>query len=151
MRAAVRDNFGPPEVVEIREIEKPRPADDEVLVQVRAASVNMADWYDLTGTPYVGRAQMGLRKPKSERLGVDFAGVVEGVGRDVTQFRPGDEVFGGRNGAFAEYVARQGGSSDRAEAGRRDVRAGGGRSHRGDHRACRAFATRGSSSRGRRS
>ena len=104
MRAAVRDNFGPPEVVEIREIEKPAPADDEVLVHVRAASVNMADWYDLTGTPYVGRAQMGLRKPKSERLGVDYAGVVEGVGRNVTQFRPGDEVFGGRNGAFAEYV-----------------------------------------------
>jgi NADPH:quinone reductase-like Zn-dependent oxidoreductase len=111
MRAAVRDRFGSPDIVEIREIEKPAPADDEVLVRVREASVNMADWYDLTGRPYVGRTQMGLRKPKSERLGVDYAGVVEGVGRNVTLFRPGDEVFGGRNGAFAEYVAAK---ADRA-------------------------------------
>ena len=80
------------------------PAEDEVLVRVHAASVNIADWYDVTGRPYVGRTQMGLRKPKSERLGVDYAGTVEAVGKDVTQFRPGDEVFGGRNGAYAEYV-----------------------------------------------
>ncbi len=105
MKAAVRERFGSPEaVVEIREIEKPVPADDEVLVRVRAASLNMADWYDVTGRPYVGRVQMGLRKPKSERLGVDYAGTVEAVGKDVTQFRPGDDVFGGRNGAYAEYV-----------------------------------------------
>ncbi|MEX2420845.1 MAG: alcohol dehydrogenase catalytic domain-containing protein, partial [Actinomycetota bacterium] len=104
MKAAVRDRFGSPDVVELREIEKPTPADDEVLVRVRAASVNPADWYGVTGRPYVGRVAMGLRKPKSERLGVDFAGTVEAVGKDVTQFRPGDEVFGGRDGAFAEYV-----------------------------------------------
>ncbi len=104
MKAAVRDRFGSPDVVELREIEKPTPADDEVLVRVRAASVNPADWYSVTGTPYVGRPQMGLLKPKSNRLGVDFAGQVEAVGKDVTQFRPGDEVFGGRDGAFAEYV-----------------------------------------------
>jgi len=104
MKAAVRDRFGPPDVVELREIEKPTPADDEVLVRVRAASVNPADWYGMTGTPYVGRAEMGLLKPKSNSLGVDFAGQVEAVGKDVTQFQPGDEVFGGRNGAFAEYV-----------------------------------------------
>jgi NADPH:quinone reductase-like Zn-dependent oxidoreductase len=104
MKAAVRDRFGPPDVVELREIEKPTPADDEVLVRIRAASVNPADWYGITGTPWVGRPQMGFLKPRSSRLGVDFAGTVEAVGKEVTQFRPGDEVFGGRDGAFAEYV-----------------------------------------------
>jgi len=104
MKAAVRDRFGSPDVVELREIEKPTPADDEVLVRVRAASVNPADWYGVTGRPYVGRPAMGLLKPRSNRLGVDFAGTVDAVGKDVTQFRPGDEVFGGRDGAFAEYV-----------------------------------------------
>src|SRR5437867_8221417 len=101
MKAIVRNTYGSPDVVEL---EKPDVADDEVLVRVRAASVNPADWYGLTGTPYVGRVEMGLRKPKSDRVGVDFAGTVEAVGKDVTQFRPGDEVFGGRTGAFAEYV-----------------------------------------------
>jgi NADPH:quinone reductase-like Zn-dependent oxidoreductase len=104
MRAAVRERFGPPSIIEIRELEKPVPADDEVLVRVRAASVNPADWYGLTGIPYVARTAMGLRRPKTTRLGVDYAGVVEAVGKDVTQFGPGDEVFGGRDGAFAEYV-----------------------------------------------
>jgi NADPH:quinone reductase-like Zn-dependent oxidoreductase len=104
MKAAVRDKYGSPDVVELREIEKPSPTDDEVLVRIRAASVNPADWYSVTGTPYVGRTAMGLRKPKSNRLGVDFAGEVEAVGKGVEQFRPGDEVFGGRDGAFAEYV-----------------------------------------------
>ena len=104
MKAAVRDRFGSPDVVELRDIEKPAPADDEVLVRVRAASVNPADWYEVTGRPYVGRTQMGLLKPKSNRLGVDYAGTVEAVGGNVTEFRPGDEVFGGRSGAFAEYV-----------------------------------------------
>lgn len=104
MKAAVRDVFGPPEVVEVRELDKPTPGDNEVLVRVRAASVNMADWYEVVGRPYVGRMQMGLRKPKTNRLGVDYAGTVEAVGKDVTQFEPGDDVFGGRSGAFAEYV-----------------------------------------------
>jgi NADPH:quinone reductase-like Zn-dependent oxidoreductase len=104
MKAAVRERFGPPDVIELREIEKPSPADDEVLVRVRAASLNIADWYGLTGTPYVGRVEMGLRKPKTESLGTDYAGIVEEVGKDVTLFRPGDEVFGARTGAFAEYV-----------------------------------------------
>jgi NADPH:quinone reductase-like Zn-dependent oxidoreductase len=104
MKAAVRDRYGSPDVVEIREVEKPVPTEDEVLVRVRAASLNMADWYEVAGRPYVGRVQMGLRKPKSNRLGVDYAGTVEAVGESVTEFRPGDEVFGGRNGAYAEYV-----------------------------------------------
>jgi NADPH:quinone reductase-like Zn-dependent oxidoreductase len=104
MRAIVHNTYGSPDVLELQEIDKPDVADDEVLVRVRAASVNPADWYVVTGTPYVGRPSMGLRKPKSTRTGVDFAGTVEAVGRNVTQFRPGDEVFGGKDGAFAEYV-----------------------------------------------
>ena len=105
MKAAVRDRYGPvADVVEIRELDLPVPADDEVLVRVRAASVNPLDWHEVTGTPFVVRTMNGLRGPKSERLGVDFAGTVEAVGASVERFRPGDEVFGGRSGAFAEYV-----------------------------------------------
>ncbi len=104
MRAIIRNTYGSPDVLELQEIDKPDLADDGVLVQVRAASVNPADWYGLTGTPFVARMLQGLLKPKQQVLGVDFAGTVEAVGRDVTQFRPGDEVFGGRSGAFAEYV-----------------------------------------------
>ena len=104
MKAIVRNTYGSPEVLELQEVEKPDLADDDVLVRVRAASVNRGDWYSLTGTPYVARMQLGLLKPKTNRLGVDFAGTVEAVGRDVTQFRAGDEVFGGGEGAFAEYV-----------------------------------------------
>lgn len=104
MKAAVRDRFGSPDVVEIRDIDKPTPADDEVLVRVHAASLNIADWYGLTGTPYAGRVQMGLFRPKEHRLGTDYAGVVEEVGKSVTLFTPGDEVFGARTGALAEYV-----------------------------------------------
>jgi NADPH:quinone reductase-like Zn-dependent oxidoreductase len=104
MRALVRNRYGSPDALELQEIEKPDLADDGVLVRVRAVSVNPADWYTMTGTPYLFRAQIGLRKPKSNRLGVDFAGTVEAIGRDVTELRPGDEVFGGKSGAFAEYV-----------------------------------------------
>jgi NADPH:quinone reductase-like Zn-dependent oxidoreductase len=101
MKAAIRDTYG---ALEIREIDKPAAADDEVLVRVRASSVNAADWYTAMGKPYFARVQMGLRKPKTNRLGTDFAGTVEAVGKNVTRFRPGDEVFGGRTGAYAEYV-----------------------------------------------
>jgi NADPH:quinone reductase-like Zn-dependent oxidoreductase len=104
MRAVVRNTYGPPEVLELAEIDKPEPGEDEILVRVRAASVNPADWYTLTG-PLVARVASGLRKPKSNRLGTDYAGEVEAVGANVTEFRPGDEVFGGRTGALAEYVA----------------------------------------------
>jgi len=91
--------------LKLEEIEKPVPNDDQVLVRVRAASVNPYDWHFIEGTPYVMRAMgVGLRKPKDTRLGVDFAGTVEAVGKNVTQFKPGDEVFGGRGGAFAQYV-----------------------------------------------
>jgi NADPH:quinone reductase-like Zn-dependent oxidoreductase len=111
MRAAVRERFGPPDVVEIRELEKPSPGDDEVLVRVRAASLNLGDWYAVAGRPYIGRVEMGLRAPKETRLGTDYAGVVEAVGKAVAGFEPGDEVFGGRTGAWAEYVVAK---ADRA-------------------------------------
>jgi NADPH:quinone reductase-like Zn-dependent oxidoreductase len=108
MRAIVRDRYGPPDVLGLRETEKPVLVDDGVLVRVRAASLNRADWYGLVGMPYIGRVALGLRKPKSRLVGTDFAGTVEAVGREVTQFRPGDEVFGARTGALAEYVCVRG-------------------------------------------
>jgi NADPH:quinone reductase-like Zn-dependent oxidoreductase len=104
MQAFVYEQYGPPEVLQLRELEKPAPADDELLVRVHAASVNPFDWHMLTGTPYMVRLQGGLRGPKGGRLGIDYSGTVEAVGAGVTQFEPGDEVFGGRDGAFGEYV-----------------------------------------------
>jgi NADPH:quinone reductase-like Zn-dependent oxidoreductase len=104
MKAMVYDRYGSPAVLELREIEEPDVTDEGVLVRVQAASVNPVDWHMLTGAPYLVRMEAGLRKPKREGLGVDFAGTVEAVGGSVTEFQPGDEVFGARNGAFAEYV-----------------------------------------------
>ena len=100
MKAIVYCEYGPPEVLQLKEIEKPTPADNEVLVKVRAAGTNPLD-----GT-HTGRARIvtGLRKPKLTRAGTDFAGTVEAVGKNVTAFKPGDEVFGAKTGAFAEYV-----------------------------------------------
>lgn len=105
MKAIIYCDYGPPEVLKLENVEKPVPSDSQVLVRVRAAAANPLDWHYMRGTPYIGRLEMGLRKPKVIRLGVDFAGTVESVGRAVTQFKPGDEVFGTRTGAFAEYVA----------------------------------------------
>ena len=104
MKAALYDRFGSPEVIEIRDVEKPPVPDDGVLVRIRAASVNPVDWYPMMGRPYVARTTFGMRKPKDNRLGVDYAGTVETVGKSVTRFRPGDDVFGGRSGSLAEYV-----------------------------------------------
>jgi NADPH:quinone reductase-like Zn-dependent oxidoreductase len=104
MKAMVYDKYGSPDVLELREIDEPEVTDDGVLVRVRAASVNPVDWHMLTGAPYLVRTETGLRKPKREVLGVDFAGTVEAVGRSTSEFQPGDEVFGARNGSFAEYV-----------------------------------------------
>jgi NADPH:quinone reductase-like Zn-dependent oxidoreductase len=105
MRAIVYSRFGSPDVLELREIDQPKAGKGEVLVRVRAASVNPADWYLITGAPLVARAQMGLRRPKTGRLGVDLAGVVEAVGGAVTRLRVGDEVFGAGAGTLAECVA----------------------------------------------
>jgi NADPH:quinone reductase-like Zn-dependent oxidoreductase len=107
MKAIVYCDYGLPNL-KLEEVEKPVPNDDQILVKVRAASVNPYDWHFVEGTPKIMRAMgVGLRKPKDTRLGVDFAGTVEAVGKNVTQFKPGDDVFGGKGGAFAEYVCRR--------------------------------------------
>ncbi len=104
MKAIVYCEYGSPEVLKLETIAKPIPNDDQVLIKVRAASINPYDWHFMRGEPYVMRLGTGLRKPESARLGVDFSGTVEGVGKNITQFKPGNEVYGGKTGAFAEYV-----------------------------------------------
>jgi NADPH:quinone reductase-like Zn-dependent oxidoreductase len=104
MKAIVYHRYGSPDVLECEEIEKPTPGDDEVLIRVRAAAVNPMDWHFVRGTPYFVRMMTGLRQPKNKRLGVDVAGEVEAVGRNVTRLKPGDEVFGVCRGALAEYA-----------------------------------------------
>ena len=104
MTAAIYRCYGSPDVVEVTEVVKPVPADNEVLVKVQAASVNPLDWHYMRGSPYLMRLSAGLGSPDDVRMGVDFAGTVESVGGSVTRFKPGDEVFGRGNGAFAEYV-----------------------------------------------
>jgi len=103
MKAIVQDRYGPPEVLELRDVDAPSVKDNEVLVRIRAASVNPLDWYQVTGTPYITRIG-ALRRPKQPIPGVDLAGQVEAVGNNVTAFQVGDEVYGMRSGAFAEYV-----------------------------------------------
>src|SRR3989454_3070244 len=103
MKAIVYHSYGPPDVLKCEEIEKPSAGDNEVLIKVRAAAVNPVDLL-FRGTSYMVRMITGLRKPKDTRLGVDVAGQVEAVGRNVTQFKPCDAVFGTCKGAFAEYV-----------------------------------------------
>jgi NADPH:quinone reductase-like Zn-dependent oxidoreductase len=104
MRAMVYGRYGDPDVLELREIDKPELTYDGVLVRVKAASVNPFDWHMLTGTPYLARTQAGWRRPKTGLIGMDFAGVVEAVGKDSTGMKAGDEVYGCRSGAFGEYV-----------------------------------------------
>src|SRR5215212_2912381 len=104
MKAIVRDRFGPPDVLRLEEVDVPEVGDDDVLVRVRASSINRADWYDVTGTPWVARPMMGVRRPKSREVGGDLAGTVEAVGKDVADLQPGDEVFGGGGGSYAEYA-----------------------------------------------
>ena len=110
MKAMVYTKYGPPDVLQLKEVEKPTPKDNEVLVKVHAASVNYADWAFVRGKPFLVRLMgAGLLKPKNTILGADIAGRVEAVGRNVKQFQPGDEVFGDISacgfGAFAEYVS----------------------------------------------
>ena len=104
MKGIERRCYGSPAVLEYADLPKPTPAEDEVLVRVHAASVNPLDWHYLEGTPYLVRIDGGFGRPESPRLGVDFAGTVEAVGKSVRRFKPGDEVFGGKFGAFAQYV-----------------------------------------------
>ena len=107
MKAAAYASYGPPDVVQIMELEKPVPKDDDVLLKVRAASVNPADWRLMRGVPWIFRVLFRLGTPtrtQPGRLGHDVAGQVEAVGRNVTRFKPGDEVFGACKGALAEYA-----------------------------------------------
>ena len=109
MKAIRYDRYGSPDVLELRDIDMPAVSDDDVLVRVRAASVNPLDWHFMRGAPYLVRMVAGLSRPRASasRLGADMAGVVEAVGKNVTGFRPGDEVFGGRDdrGTLAEYIS----------------------------------------------
>jgi NADPH:quinone reductase-like Zn-dependent oxidoreductase len=104
MKAITYRCYGSTDVLEFADVAKPQPADNEVLIKVVAASVNPLDWHFMRGTPYFMRLMSGLSAPNDTGVGVDFAGTVEAVGSNVTRFKPGDEVFGGGNGVFAEYV-----------------------------------------------
>ena len=105
MRAYRRDRYGSPATLVVREVERPEPTDDQVLVRVHASSVNAHDWHMLRGKPYIARLGEGLRRPKNDQIGLDVAGVVEAIGPGVTDLAIGDRVFGTRSGAFGEYVA----------------------------------------------
>lgn len=104
MKAIVQDRYGPPDVLHLADVAVPELEADSVLVRVKAASVNAYDWHMTRGQPFLVRLTEGLRRPKNALPGVDLAGVVEAVGSDVTEFKPGDEVFGARSGAFREFV-----------------------------------------------
>jgi len=107
MKAILHERYGRPDVLELRDVDKPTIGDDQVLVRVHASSVNPVEWYGVSG-PYFARLGNGMRRPKDQTVGADLAGVVEAVGRDVTQFEPGDEVFGVSGGSWAEYtIARE--------------------------------------------
>jgi NADPH:quinone reductase-like Zn-dependent oxidoreductase len=108
MKAIVQRRFGSPDVLRLEEVDRPVPREDEVLVRVCAAAVNIGDWHLLRGIPYVMRLGLGLRRPRREIPGRDIAGQVEAVGSRVEHFRPGDEVFGWCSGAFAEYACTSG-------------------------------------------
>jgi NADPH:quinone reductase-like Zn-dependent oxidoreductase len=104
MKAIAYSQYGSPDVLKYEEVEKPTAGENEVLIKVRTASVNPLDWHFMRGTPYPLRLMAGLSRPKITRLGVDVAGQVEAIGRNVKELKPGDEVFGSCRGAFAEYV-----------------------------------------------
>lgn len=104
MKAIEQRGYGGPDQLELREVERPEPTDEQILVRVHVAAINPLDWHFLTGTPWLVRLVAGIRTPKQPRRGVDMAGVVESVGSAVTRFQPGDEVFGAGVGAFAEYA-----------------------------------------------
>src|SRR5690606_37736040 len=104
MKAVVQDKYGSADVLEVREVDVPAPAADQVLVRVKAAGVNMADWHLMTGEPTVARLFLGFGGPRAKTRGSDVAGVVEAVGPEVSEFAVGDEVFGSASGSFAELA-----------------------------------------------
>ena len=103
-KAVVYRCYGSPDVLAIENLEKPTPGAGEILVRVRAASVNPYDWHFMRGSPYLMRLASGIGAPDDIRFGADFAGTIEAVGSGVTRFKPGDDVFGGTSGAFGQYV-----------------------------------------------
>jgi NADPH:quinone reductase-like Zn-dependent oxidoreductase len=106
MKAIIQHGYGPPaDVLTLDEVDKPAVGDEQVLVRVRATSVNSGDWRQVRARPFIIRFTLGLRRPKNGAFGGDAAGIVEAVGRDVTDLKPGDEAFGIRTGAFADYVS----------------------------------------------
>ena len=104
MQAIVYHCYGSPDVLALETIEKPVPKEHEILVKVKAAGVNPLDWHFMRGKPYIARVMMGIGSPNTSRMGVDFSGTVEAVGEKVSNFKVGDEVFGGANGAYSEYL-----------------------------------------------
>jgi NADPH:quinone reductase-like Zn-dependent oxidoreductase len=117
MKAIIRCDYGSPGALKVADVQKPVPGPGQILVKVRAASLNPLDWHMMEGTPYLMRIGIGLRKPKDVQLGVDYSGTVEAVGSNVTEFKPGDDVFGGKDGALAQYVcARTDGAVTRKPA-----------------------------------
>src|SRR5262245_28296284 len=104
MKAIVQDSYGPPDVLELRDVDEPAPRPDEVLVRVRAAGVDQGTWHQVSGLPLLGRLAFGVRRPRVPVPGMDVAGVVAKVGSTVTDLKPGDEVFGVGKGTFAEYA-----------------------------------------------
>lgn len=108
MKAIVYDTYGSPDVLRLEEVAKPTPKEDQVLIKIHAASANPLDWHFMRGEPFLARLEGGLTKPKNRFLGADIAGTVEAVGKNVTEFKPGDEVFGDNGaaglGGFAEYA-----------------------------------------------
>src|SRR5215208_5537668 len=105
MKAILFPKYGSPDVLQLTEIEKPVPNESQVLIKVHAASANPLDWQRMRGEPFLARMGEGLHKPQNPKLGADIAGRVEAIGKNVTEFKPGDEVFGAIGaGGFAEYV-----------------------------------------------
>jgi NADPH:quinone reductase-like Zn-dependent oxidoreductase len=116
MKAISQDRYGSPSVLQYTDVPKPAPGDDDVLVKVHAATANARDWHYMRGDPYLARLSVGIRAPKAKIRGTDFAGRVAAVGRNVTHVRPGDDVFGEVDGAFAEYVCAPADVVDRMPA-----------------------------------
>ncbi|MGE0582350.1 MAG: NAD(P)-dependent alcohol dehydrogenase [Steroidobacteraceae bacterium] len=126
MQAVVHRCYGPPDTLAVEQVARPVLADDQMLVKVHAAGLNPLDWHRLRGTPYIMRIGEGFGAPDDVQLGIDFAGTVDAVGKGVTRFRPGDEIFGGRSGSLAEYVVvRENGSIARKPANISFEQAGG--------------------------
>jgi len=149
MKAIVYRCYGSPDVLKLEDIARPSPADNRMLVQSARRLVNPLDWHYMRGEPYLMRAGAGIGVPDNIHMGVDFAGTVVSVGKDVTRFKPGDAVFGGKGGAFGEYVSvAEKGSVAMKPANVTFEQARSGRSPLSP--LCRPCATKGKFSRGRR-